>query len=241
MGRRWPGGVEWTVEQASFPHWRVLDEIYAARDCGLVPYLIDGYNLMHAKGLLGKGMPSQQFARRRARFLDMVAEALGPFEAARATVVFDAGEPHSGRSECTTHRGMTVLYAVGDEDADARIEELLRREPNPGGLTVVSSDRRVRVAASRRGAKSVDSDAFWFAAMEGRGARPVRAGLPDAEAGVELPLSKAERDAWVGRFADADAELCAQSDLPGMHEGLLPSAAELRAIEREVREEDLGW
>ena len=61
----------------------------------------------------------------------------------------------------STYRGLTVLFALGDENADARIEQLIAEHSNPKTLTVVSSDNRIRLAASRRRARALTADEFW--------------------------------------------------------------------------------
>ncbi len=56
-------------------------------------FLIDGYNLMFALGLLGKRVGPDGFRRVRTRFLNELDDALGAVEAHLTTVVFDASEP----------------------------------------------------------------------------------------------------------------------------------------------------
>ena len=54
---------------------------------------------------------------------------------------------------------MSIIFALGDENADARIEQLIAAHSAPKSLTVVSTDRRVRQAANRRKARSITSEA----------------------------------------------------------------------------------
>src|SRR5438093_12747477 len=106
--------------------------------------LIDGYNLMHAVGLLGRRFGPDGFRRARLRFLNDLAAALGPVEAHQTTIVFDAAAPPEHAPRESTHKGLTVLFAVGDENADERIELLIAQHSAPKSLTVVSSAHRVR-------------------------------------------------------------------------------------------------
>ncbi|GIW87129.1 MAG: hypothetical protein KatS3mg108_1453 [Isosphaeraceae bacterium] len=201
-------------------------------------YLIDGYNLMHAKGLLSPRLRPAALRRNRQQFLDAVVEALGPFAATRTTVVFDAAHPPAGRPDVSHYKGIRVIYAVGDESADARIEAILADYPTPKGLTVISSDRRVRQAALRRKAKVIDSDSFWTAALAGP---PSPTPSPDPPQ-PERPqsLSPRETQHWLDIFADADQPARSQ-ELPGDRGAWAPSDAELARIAREVDAEDVEW
>ena len=76
------------------------------------------------------------------------------------TVVFDASVPPGDFPISSTYRGLRVIFAYGDEDADSRIEYILGHDSSPKSLTVVSSDRRIRDAASRRRARPLTADAF---------------------------------------------------------------------------------
>src|SRR5262245_33109940 len=100
--------------------------------------LIDGYNLMFAKGLAGGPPGPDAFRKARARFLNQLADALGPVEAHLTTVVFDASHPPEELPRQTTYKGMTIVFAVDDDDADERIERLIAEHTAPKSLTVVS-------------------------------------------------------------------------------------------------------
>ncbi|MFO0796969.1 MAG: NYN domain-containing protein [Gemmataceae bacterium] len=94
-------------------------------------FLIDGYNLMHAVGMLRVGLPKKQFAPARARFLDWLADAArGRPDTLR--VVFDAVHGPAPSAE-HSHRGLRVRFAFA-QTADEQIEELVRaRERAEGG------------------------------------------------------------------------------------------------------------
>ena len=50
-------------------------------------------------------------------------------------VVFDASAAPEDRPKQSTHKGLTVIYAVDEENADARIEQLIAAHSSPKGLT----------------------------------------------------------------------------------------------------------
>jgi predicted RNA-binding protein with PIN domain len=191
--------------------------------------LIDGYNLMHAKGLLGKERRPAGLHHARRRFLDAVAAVLGPLDRAGTTVVFDAAEPPSGGARETTYKEMTIVFAVGDENADARMEALIAGHPSPGKLTVVSTDRRVQEAARRRGAKSVDSDGFWSMRARIERPRPAAAASERAEAGDNAAY-------WEAVFAGADDPLREGEAAGGVGEAMI-TQEEIDRIAREVERE----
>jgi len=112
-------------------------------------YLIDGYNLMYALGLVRKNGGRAAWERGRRTLLDWLADRNGD-GAAAVTVIFDAQNSLGGVVQ-ETHRGLRVMRDRG-RTADEMIEDLLQDERSPQTLTVVSNDARVRDAATQRGA-----------------------------------------------------------------------------------------
>src|SRR5262249_2509447 len=112
-------------------------------------YLIDGYNLAHALGLL-TSRPQPRAAERARRRLLAELRRLHGQDGSGVTVVFDAVRAPPGVPDEEDSEGIRVLFARR-QNADDVIEDLLRREPAPHDLTVVSNDRRLRESAQRRG------------------------------------------------------------------------------------------
>jgi predicted RNA-binding protein with PIN domain len=203
-------------------------------------WLIDGYNLMHASGAAGgSDAGPQAFLRRRRRFLNDLAEGLGTREAREATVVFDAKSPPRDLPLEGSYKGIQVLFALGDESADARIELLIAAHSAPRTLTVVSSDRRIRRAASRRKARTLSSDQFLdlvdrLRAERSSGATGAATSsqAPEERSGTSLPDESAY---WLDEFREVDAlpELRASRS----PEGSLLTDADIERIRREVDRE----
>lgn len=162
--------------------------------------LIDGYNLLHASDLFGRGRGPGGFERSRRALLDFLADSIDEPTLARTTVVFDAADAPPGLPRRYAYRGLTVWFASNYDDADALIEELIRADFSPRKLTVVSSDHRLQRAASRRRATAVDSER-WYAEMQtARSRRGQAARSGDAEVSKPLPPGAAEVERWMREF-----------------------------------------
>ena len=202
--------------------------------------LIDGYNVMHAAGLMARRFGPDGLRRTRHRFLNELVDSLGPERSSQMTVVFDAHSLPINQAAETTHKGARVVFAIDEDEADERIEWLIERHPAPKSLTVVSSDRRLRRAATRRRATSVTADDFLDELDVLRAPRPSRGPVaPTAEerARFEGP-SVEEAEAWAREFeARIDAVAFDAEPAPD-----LPTWTDedLLRVAREVAEEDGG-
>jgi predicted RNA-binding protein with PIN domain len=204
-------------------------------------WLIDGYNVMHAGGRLGPHLGREGFDRARRRFLDDLAGAMGPDRAAATTVVFDAKLPPRDFPLETTYHGLHVVFALGDEDADTRIERMIGQEPHPTKLTVVSTDRRIRLAAARCRARPMTATSFWVWIDDLRerpdgegGSPPGRPASPPAHEPREA-MTAEERDFWLATFGELDED-------PETRQALAPNTslltdAEIAEIQRQVDRE----
>lgn len=199
--------------------------------------LIDGYNLMHARGLMDRKFPPDGLRKVRHKFLIDLATALDPMDAQATTVVFDANDAPPDRPDRQKLKGITVLFAVNEQDADERIEVLIAKDSNAKTLTVVSSDLRIRRAAERRRCIVMTSDDF-LAKLEKKKRRPkivVEVLETPEEIGRQRGPTSAEANYWMAQFAELEHE-------PGIKEGLrasdfVPTDEEIARIEREVLEE----
>ncbi|MCA9153367.1 MAG: NYN domain-containing protein [Planctomycetales bacterium] len=158
--------------------------------------LIDGYNLLHVTGIFGRGRGPGSLERSRNALLNFVAAAVDPAELPQTTVVFDAKEAPPGLPRTVTHRGITVHFAAEFEEADDLLEELIRTEPSPRKLLVVSSDHRVQRAAKRRRAATIDSD-VWY--DEAKRHRRDSAGVTSRDVKPDSP-SVGEVNRWLEAF-----------------------------------------
>ncbi|MCE9545870.1 MAG: NYN domain-containing protein [Planctomycetia bacterium] len=164
--------------------------------------LIDGYNLLHASGVLPPGRGPGSLERAREALLRFLAASLSDDQRSRTTIVFDAAEAPYNLPRVLDHDGMTVRFAPRDRKADDVIEDLILADSAPKRLTVVSSDHRIQRAANRRRARAVDSD-VWCAELV-----RLRAESTEAAAGTakpEGPYTAGEVAKWLRVFGVTDA------------------------------------
>jgi uncharacterized protein len=204
-------------------------------------WLIDGYNVMHAGGRLPPKLSREGFRRARRRFLDELAGAVGPTNAPETTVVFDAAVHPGDFPPVSTYHGLAVLFALGDENADARIEALILEHSNPKTLTVVSSDNRIRLAASRRRCRSLTAEKFWELIDDLKERRTRKEKSPDAkppEQGVVGKKPESPHDEvshWLSVFGELDeSPEIRQAFAPGQ---ALLTDAEIEQLKREIDRE----
>jgi hypothetical protein len=173
-----------------------------------VLYLIDGYNLLYAMGVLLKGRTGPTVLRKaRQRLLDLLRERCGE-QTDAVTVVFDARHAPPGLPDEIDHEGIHVAFAVHEDEADDLIEALIRQASVPHRLTVVSDDHRIREAARRRHCVVQRCGDFmdWLADQP----RP-RTAPPRDEPGKPNRVSREETQHWLEEFGDL-------ADDPGMKE-----------------------
>ena len=113
-------------------------------------FLIDGYNLLHAMGILkGKISRPLQLQKARLGLLGMLSATYGN-DAGDITVVFDAAHAPPGIAEASEYKGIHIRWAVQEDSADDLIASIIRHSSAPTQLTVVSDDRQIQQAAERR-------------------------------------------------------------------------------------------
>ena len=163
--------------------------------------IIDGYNLMHAAGMARPSYGPGDLERCRNRLLRFLKSVLSAEARGRTTIVFDAWEPPPGRSSCYTVAGMTVQFAEAPGEADAVIEQLITAHSAPKQVTVISGDRRLQQAASRRKSRFTDSEA-WYTLWEHR--QPQEETPPSPSPKQDPNLSDQEVDYWMDIFGDIE-------------------------------------
>jgi predicted RNA-binding protein with PIN domain len=158
-------------------------------------YLIDGYNLLHAIGLLCGKVGPHGLEKARLSLLGRLCGNLGD-NANDVTVVFDASRAPPGAAAEEDYQGIHVRYAL-NSDADEVIETLIQREATPRQLTIVSDDHRIQQAGRRRRCP-VRGCLDFLEEVEQKRPRPA---VPKAAAKPE-DISSEETQHWLRAFAD---------------------------------------
>jgi predicted RNA-binding protein with PIN domain len=154
-------------------------------------WLIDGYNLLHALGLLRRDAGGRALENARRRLLHFLHDALGK-PPPDMTVVFDAATPPPGVPNAFDFHGLRVRFAVGFEEADDLIEQLIGTCPSPRQLWVVSDDHRLQTAARRRGCSVLGCLDFLERLPSLKASKPEPP--PPAAAKYEGEVSEKEKD-----------------------------------------------
>lgn len=159
-----------------------------------MPVLIDGNNLLYAANDAEPEHPPSRSA---------VCRMLGDWVRAgferKVHVVFDGAGPDGERARQIGDSDIQVTYSGRGVSADEVILRLLRQDPAPRRLRVVSTDHVIAKAARARRASSVRSDDFWRRLRrEWREAR-----RPEAPAAPEKPdsVSPSELEEWLRAFS----------------------------------------
>jgi predicted RNA-binding protein with PIN domain len=116
-------------------------------------YLIDGYNLIHALGMIQRNMPPGGLEASRRRLLEFLTAAFTGSNA-DVTIVFDAQGPQATGKRVQEHAGLHIRFAPRTQSADDLIEDLIEQSAQPDRLTVISNDMRLQNAARQRGARA---------------------------------------------------------------------------------------
>ena len=119
--------------------------------------LIDGYNVIAPVAAPVRAPSADWLERERRLLLTRLVQHLPESLRSGCCVVFDAAHPPPNVSDRFDYDGVQVRFAVGYDEADDLLEELIAQHSAPKQLAVISSDHRVQAAARHRGATVFDS------------------------------------------------------------------------------------
>ncbi len=156
-----------------------------------MPYLIDGHNLLYA--IRGS---SEEFAGMNEAIMCSVMNEYFSRIRDNAFIIFDGTGP-SDKSFYYGFANLSVKFSGADLEADDIVIDEINSDSAPRRLVVVSSDRKLRLAASRRRATSLASEDFWQMALEKLN-RKVRKSPEPSE--KRQGLTDAETDDWMRIF-----------------------------------------
>jgi uncharacterized protein len=163
-------------------------------------YVIDGYNLLHAMGVLSGRAGPGGLEKARLQLLGLLHGTFAELSSS-VTVVFDASRAPPGLPKATDFHGVHVVFAPGKAEADDVIEELIEQASAPKSVHVVSDDHRVQQAGRRRHCVVLDCEEFlrW---VERCRQRPSMPSTPPPE--KQDRLSAEEKRHWLEEFGDVE-------------------------------------
>jgi predicted RNA-binding protein with PIN domain len=118
-------------------------------------FIIDGHNLLHTIIKLeddSGAISDVGLCGILSRYFKLTGE--------KGEIIFDGTGPPD-KSGFDKIYNLEVFFAGRGTDTDTIIEDKIRASTAPKGLTIISSDRRLRSAAHTRKATSIKSDVFW--------------------------------------------------------------------------------
>lgn len=156
-------------------------------------YLIDGNNVIGQRGKGYEDWFNDKPASRRRLLKDLAR--LARVKKLRLTVVFD-GAPDGAFPDGSSFRGVKVLYARQNSDADTRIVELAEAERNKKSLTVVTSDGKLTSRVRACGVKVMRSGEF----------RQLMEDAVETASGNDRIVAEEETDEWLRYFGVDDSD-----------------------------------
>lgn len=155
--------------------------------------IIDGYNLIKSPQIEFPKLESLE--AQRDHLLKILHSSL-QLKNERIMVVFD-GSPKILKQVQSKYRGIRVVFSGDHKSADRVIQELIRREPQPSHLEIVTSDREIQFTARDHGARVSDSPAFWKRLHSGK--KQTSPSAPSSQ-GEDRELSDREVSEWLELF-----------------------------------------
>ncbi len=154
-----------------------------------MPVIIDGHNLLWAIRDPEDGTSVTDAGL--CRILDIYFGLVG----SHAEIIFDGIGPPN-KTEFDNIKNLEVTFSGRNNDCDTVIEQRILASTAPKNLTVVSSDRRLRDAASARKAIAVKSEDFWNEVKK-QLSRQRKSKEPTAKRGG---LTDSETELWLKTF-----------------------------------------
>lgn len=180
--------------------------------------LIDGYNVIApvappnpvrtaAPVRDSREQDARWLHQERTRLIERLVRHLEPSVRSRTCVVFDAANPPKNRPDRFHVEGIDVRFAIGYNEADDLLEELIASQSAAKSLAVVSSDHRVQAAAKRRGSVPFDSQPWLDDLLDGKVRLAVK-GVSGAGQGNDLKsrekpnqsIDKTDVEHWMREF-----------------------------------------
>ncbi|MBI5117969.1 NYN domain-containing protein [Candidatus Poribacteria bacterium] len=144
-----------------------------------MPVIIDGHNLIGKMSSISLADPDDE-----QKLVDVLTERLR-YHYQKVIVVFDKGSDAEFAPRRRA-RGLRVIFAPPESSADAIIIDMIKKDPNPKGLTIVSSDNEIRRCARSRRARLILSEEFARDLQSAPADRPRTGTPPDGHEDIDV-------------------------------------------------------
>ncbi len=165
-------------------------------------YIIDGYNLIHALGMIKTNLAPGELETSRRTLLAFLLGAFGG-DAPRVTIVFDAKDAPRDRPRQQGYQGLHIHFAPKGQSADDWIETLIANEMEPAGLVVVSNDMRIQNAAMKGKARAWSDQDLLDYFLEKRRTPSKHAESVEDRSG---PVSADQVSSWLKEFESLEKD-----------------------------------
>ncbi len=156
-----------------------------------MPYLVDGYNLQKQIQKIDpefETLSDTYLCKILSRYLKAIRD--------QGQIIFDGiGPPDKTGFENLDN--IEVIFTGRNIDADSIIEQKIKANTAPKKLAVISSDRRLRVAAAKRKAIGIKSEDFWPMVTSQLSRRSKHRAEPRSK---HDGLTQSETDVWCDFF-----------------------------------------
>lgn len=120
--------------------------------------IIDGYNLIFCH--LHQAEDHRQLKETREQLISLLSH-YNTHQGHQITVVFDGDKNNQWPQSQIINSTIQIHFSPADSDADTLITKLVKQDPNPRDLRVVTSDRSLRKILHQAGAKLIYSGEFF--------------------------------------------------------------------------------
>jgi len=155
-----------------------------------MPFIIDGYNLLHSIQ-----ESDEHFAGSGDVVLCKILNTFLRQRGEKGQIIFDGiGPPEKSGFENLAN--LEVIFSGSAIEADEVVEDKIKTNSAPKSLTIVSDDRRLRVAAQKARAASIKCQTFWRSVLK----QSTRKSSPKEPREKRFGITEGETEQWLDFF-----------------------------------------
>lgn len=161
--------------------------------------IIDGYNLLNCGNL---DIPLNLELETQRDYLIRQLQNYAATQNCHITVVFDNRQRSA--SAFSPAKLLKIIFSSPGKEADDVIRKMVRKSKAPAKLTVVTSDRVIRMTAKDHGVSNLTSEEFGRMICKNSTANSSNKKFQQTKTKFQSDLSDAEVDYWKTLFENRD-------------------------------------